>query len=137
MSISIRMARVGKKHAPAYKIVVANTRDKRNGRFLDVIGHYNPSMKPIQYNLDEAKYAEWISKGALTTASIDKLREGKYSYTPYNPKADKAAALNTTADSMQKTETPVNEDSQQTANTQTEPEKTVEATQEQATEESA
>ena len=94
MSISIRLAKVGKKHAPAYKIVVANTRDKRNGRFLDIIGHYNPSMNPTEYNMDEGKYNEWKAKGALTTKAVEELKNGSYKFKPYKIKSkdSKAAA---------------------------------------------
>ncbi len=92
MSISIRLALVGKKHAPAYKIVVATTRDKRNGKFLDVVGHYNPSMNPVQYNLDEAKFNEWKAKGALITEAVQNLKDGTYEFKPYKKEKKDASA---------------------------------------------
>lgn len=94
MSISIRLALVGKKHAPAYKIVVATTRDKRNGKFLDVLGHYNPSMNPVQYQLDESKFNEWKAKGALVTSAVQNLKEGTYEFKPYK-KASKDSEKDT------------------------------------------
>ncbi|MFH1648775.1 MAG: 30S ribosomal protein S16 [Patescibacteria group bacterium] len=86
MSVTIRLARVGRKNLPAYKIVVAQTRDKRNGRALDVIGHYNPSMNPESFNIDKEKYEEWKKKGALVTDAVEKLIKGEYKYVPYEPK---------------------------------------------------
>jgi len=83
MSVTIRLARIGKRNAPAFKIVVANTRDKRNGRFLDVLGHYNPSHNPPLLDIDKDKVKEWQGKGAMTTDAVTKLIEGKYEWVPY------------------------------------------------------
>lgn len=83
MSVTIRLARIGKRNAPAYKIVVANTRDKRNGRFLDVLGHYNPSHNPVLLDIDTKKIDEWKGKGAMITDAVTKLVDGTYEFTPY------------------------------------------------------
>ena len=56
MSVSIRLAKFGKKNAPTYKVVVANTKDKRNGRFIDVLGFYNPHQKTSSFLIDREKY---------------------------------------------------------------------------------
>jgi len=90
MSISIRLAKFGKKNAPTYKVVVANTKDKRNGRFIDVLGFYNPHQKNNLFNIDKTKYGEWQKKGAITTQAVEKLFSGKYEYVKYDPKAKKA-----------------------------------------------
>jgi len=71
---------------PSFRIVVSNTRDKRNGRFLDTIGHFNPSEKPQKFEYNKEKYEGWIAKGAIVTDAVKKLIEGKYEYKPYNPK---------------------------------------------------
>lgn len=94
MSVTIRLARIGKKNAPAYKIVVANTRDKRNGRFLDVLGYFNPSEGEKNQRIDKEKYDAWKAKGALSTDAVEKLIAGTYKYKVYNPngKAKKAEA---------------------------------------------
>ncbi len=89
MSVTIRLARVGKRNAPAYKIVVANTRDKRTGKYLDVLGHYNPSEGT--YKLDEEKYKAWKEKGALSTEAVEALRAGTYEYKVYRPHAETEA----------------------------------------------
>ena len=92
MSVTIRLARIGRKKLPAYKIVANETRDKRNGRFLEIIGHYNPSMNPVQFAYDKEKYEKWLKRGALVTEAVIKLIEGKYEYKPYTSKTRAAAA---------------------------------------------
>ncbi len=92
MSVTIRLARVGKKNAPAYKVVVSNTKDKRTGKYLDVLGFYNPSEGTKAYKIDKEKFQEWKNKGALSTDSVDKLLEGTYQYKVYAPKKAKAEA---------------------------------------------
>jgi small subunit ribosomal protein S16 len=89
MSVKIRLARIGRKNLPAYKIVVANTRDKRNGRSLDILGHYNPSMNPDSFSIDKDRYEEWINKGAQVTSAVKKLVEGKYEFEPYTRQNEK------------------------------------------------
>lgn len=90
MSVTVRLARFGKRNAPSYKIVVAKTRGKRNGKFLDILGYFNPSKTPAEFEIDKEKYTEWRNKGALTTTAVEKLIEGTYKYVKYNPKAQKA-----------------------------------------------
>jgi len=89
MSIKVRLAKTGKRNSPAYKIVVAQTRSKRNGKYLDILGDFNPTMggKPV---IDKIKLAEWVKKGALLTDSVKEMVEGTYKYSKYNPKAEKA-----------------------------------------------
>ncbi len=92
MSVSIRLAKIGRIHTPAYRIVVANTRDKRNGRSLDILGHYNPIDKKNMFVIDNEKYAEWIKKGAIVTDAVKSLVAGTYVFKKYDPKAAKEAA---------------------------------------------
>ena len=89
MSIKIRLAKTGKKNAPTYKVVVAETKSKRNGKFLDILGDFNPAGvgKPM---IDKVKLDAWVQKGALLTDSVKKMVAGTYKYTKYNPKAEKA-----------------------------------------------
>jgi len=91
MSVTIRLARTGRKNLPAYKIVVSNTRDKRNGRFVDIIGNYNPTTTPQELNYNKEKYEKWTKTGALVTEAVKKLIEGKYEYVKYEPKKIKAS----------------------------------------------
>jgi len=90
MSVTIRLARTGRKNLPAYKIVVSNTRDKRNGRFVDIIGSFNPTTTPQDFKYDKEKFEKWSKTGALVTEAVKKLIDGKYEYTKYEPKKAKA-----------------------------------------------
>lgn len=86
MSITIRLAKVGKKNAPAYKVVVSNTRDKRNGKFLDVLGFFNPLQTKNQLEIDKKSMEQWKSKGALISDAVLQLLDGKYNFVKYSPK---------------------------------------------------
>lgn len=82
---------MGKKNAPTYRVVVAQTRGKRNGEFLDTLGDFNPASKgkPV---IDALKMAAWVKKGALVTDAVKSMVEGTYTYTKYNPKVEKTQA---------------------------------------------
>ena len=88
MSVTIRLARIGRKNLPAFRIVVANTRSKRNGEFLETIGSYNPMTKPELFTFDKDKLKLWQERGALMTDSVNRLIEGTYKFTLY-PSAKK------------------------------------------------
>lgn len=83
MAIKIRLSKIGKRNAPAFRVVVAQERDKRNGKPLEVLGHFNPSHKPVLLNIDNDKYQEWVEKGAQPTKAVEELVEGKYEFQPY------------------------------------------------------
>ena len=85
MSITIRLAKFGRKKAHSFRIVVANTRGKRNGKFLDTIGFYNPSQNPVGFEYDKEKFTEWKSKGALVTKSVEQLVNGTYEQKAFDP----------------------------------------------------
>ncbi len=73
MAVHIRLRRTGTTRKPAYRVVVADARAARDGRFIEVIGHYNPMTNPptIKIQLDRA--AEWIRKGAQPTNTVKNL----------------------------------------------------------------
>src|SRR2546423_11124813 len=76
--VAIRMARIGSKKRPYYRIVVIEKRRARNGRFLEVIGQYNPIANPAQININPERALYWLSKGAEpseTVASILRKQE--------------------------------------------------------------
>lgn len=79
MSVRIRLTRVGKKSKPSYRVVVADQNAKRDGRFIELLGHYNPRVKPSQLLLDRDRVTYWLSKGAQPSATVAKLikRVGK------------------------------------------------------------
>ncbi len=73
MAVSIRLRRIGSNRRPAYRVVVADSRSPRDGRFIEIIGHYNPLTSPPTVDLDRAKAETWIAKGAQPSNTIKKL----------------------------------------------------------------
>lgn len=67
MAVKIRLKRMGAKKNPFYRIVVADSRSPRDGRFIEEIGYYDPLKDPVVIKIDEVKAGEWLSKGAQLT----------------------------------------------------------------------
>ena len=80
MSVKIRLRRVGRKHQPSYRIVVARTADPRGGEYLDTVGFYNPRTQPAELRMDLEKVDRWLANGAELTDTaaslIRKVRKG-------------------------------------------------------------
>jgi len=77
MAVKIRLTRVGSKKNPIYRVVVADSRSPRDGKFIEIVGRYNPQTQPSTIEIDEAKVKDWISKGAQPTDSVQKLLKAK------------------------------------------------------------
>lgn len=73
MSIKIRMRRMGSKRKPFYRIVVADSRMPRDGRFIEEVGYYNPLTNPDEVKLEEDKIFEWLEKGAQPSDTVRSL----------------------------------------------------------------
>lgn len=73
--VKIRLQRAGKKKAPFYHIVVADSKSPRDGKIIEQIGTYNPMTEPSELNLDREKVAEWIKNGAKPTDTVKRLIE--------------------------------------------------------------
>jgi len=73
MAIRIRLARHGAKKRPFYRIVVANSTSKRDGRFLEIVGTYDPARQSDMVSLKEDKLAKWLSRGAQPTPTVASL----------------------------------------------------------------
>ena len=73
MAVKIRLRRIGEKKAPFYRIIVADSRSPRNGRFIDEIGTYDPSTDPSTFNIDEEAAKKWIANGAQPTDTVRAL----------------------------------------------------------------
>ena len=71
--LKIRLRRMGAKKAPFYRIVVADSRYPRNGRFIEELGYYDPMKEPAEIKLDVEKAKDWISKGAQPTETVRSL----------------------------------------------------------------
>jgi small subunit ribosomal protein S16 len=77
LAARIRLARVGSKKNPVYRVVVADSRSPRDGKFIEIVGRYNPQTDPSTIDLDEAKLKDWISKGAQPSQSVQRLLKAK------------------------------------------------------------
>lgn len=75
MAVKIRLARAGAKKAPFYRIVAADSRAPRDGRFIEILGRYNPRTEPSFIELDVERTEAWINKGAQMTETVAKLFE--------------------------------------------------------------
>ncbi|MBE6003234.1 MAG: 30S ribosomal protein S16 [Lachnospiraceae bacterium] len=71
--LKIRLRRMGQIHAPYYRVIVADSRSPRNGKFIEEIGTYNPCVEPSEIKIDADKAKQWISNGAQPTESVAKL----------------------------------------------------------------
>lgn len=68
--VKIRLRRIGAKKAPAYRIVVADSRFSRDGRFIEEIGFYNPMREPAEIIIDSEKTKKWLANGAQPTETV-------------------------------------------------------------------
>ena len=73
MAVKIRLNRMGAKKNPFYRIVVADSRAPRDGRFIEILGNYDPSLQPAVVNIDEEKVMDWMGKGAQPTDTVKAL----------------------------------------------------------------
>jgi len=73
MAVKIRLKRIGAKKAPFYRIVVADSRYPRNGRFIEEVGYYDPMKNPAEIKLDNEKVQTWLKNGAQPTDTVKAL----------------------------------------------------------------
>ena len=73
MAVKLRLTRIGKKKQPQYRIVVADSRAPRDGRFIEILGHYDPRQDPSVLTVDNDKAVKWMSEGAQPTERVAKL----------------------------------------------------------------
>ena len=77
MAVKLRLTRVGSKKNPIYRVVVADSRSPRDGKFIEIIGRYNPQTEPSTIELDEQKVKDWLGKGAQPSNAVQKLLKAK------------------------------------------------------------
>lgn len=75
--VKIRLKRIGAKKSPFYRIVVADSRDRRDGREIEVIGNYDPRQNPAVVNIDEEKTLNWLNNGALPSDTVRNILSSK------------------------------------------------------------
>ena len=73
MAVKIRLKRMGAKKAPFYRVVVADSRSPRDGRFIETIGTYNPLTTPAEIKINEDSAIDWLNKGAIPTDTVKNL----------------------------------------------------------------
>ena len=73
MAVKLRLTRIGKKKQPQYRIVAADSRSPRDGRFIEILGHYDPRQDPSALTVDNDKAAKWLAEGAQPTERVAKL----------------------------------------------------------------
>lgn len=93
MAVKIRLMRVGKKKQPSYRVVVADGRSPRDGRYIEIIGQYRPRQEPSFVVIDDEKALAWLRKGAQPTEQVQKLLAEIGVWEQYQTERGKAAGL--------------------------------------------
>jgi small subunit ribosomal protein S16 len=83
MAVKLRLTRVGKTKQPTYRIVAADSRSPRDGRFLEIVGHYNPRAEPSVISVDNDKAVKWLREGAQPTDRVRKLLEASGAWAQF------------------------------------------------------
>ena len=73
MAVKLRLKRMGSKQKPFYRIIAADSRSPRDGKFIETVGTYNPITKPAQVSVDEEKALKWLANGAIPTDTVRML----------------------------------------------------------------
>ena len=90
MAVKLRLMRMGKKKQPTYRVVAADSRSPRDGRFIEIIGTYEPRAEPSVVNIDTDKAVHWLTEGATPTDTVQKLLQisgALDAFKAANPKA--------------------------------------------------
>lgn len=83
MSVKIRLTRTGKTHHLTFRIVACDTKTKRDGKFLEILGYYNPQHKPPKnFQIKKERYEWWLQKGAQPTLAVTQLLSGQTAKQP-------------------------------------------------------
>ena len=73
MAVKMRLTRLGDKKSPIYRIVITDSRNARDGAYIDKVGHYNPTSQPAEIVIDEVKAKDWLAKGVQPTETVKSL----------------------------------------------------------------
>ena len=87
MAVKLRLTRIGKTKQPQYRIVAADSRSPRDGRFIEILGHYNPRQEPSALTVDNDKVVRWLNEGAQPTERVRKLLEVSGAMEQFKAKA--------------------------------------------------
>ena len=92
MAVKLRLMRMGKKKQPTYRIVAADARSPRNGRFIEIVGTYDPRLEPSGIRIDDEKALKWLRNGAKPTDTVERLLKITGTWDQFQGKAPAAAA---------------------------------------------
>jgi len=87
VAVKLRLMRMGKKKQPTYRVVAADSRSPRNGRFIEIVGIYDPRPDPSAIRIDNDKAVDWLRKGAQPTESVRKLLQISGAWDVYSGKS--------------------------------------------------
>ena len=87
MAVKLRLMRMGKKKQPTYRVVAADSRSPRNGRFIEILGTYEPRADPSRVQIDTDKAVAWLRKGAQPTETVEKLLKITGAWEQFRPGA--------------------------------------------------
>ena len=90
--VKLRLMRMGKKKQPTYRVVAADSRSPRNGRFIEIVGTYQPRLEPSGVTIDNEKALKWLRNGAQPTESVEKLLKVSGAWAEFKGEAPVAAA---------------------------------------------
>ena len=92
MAVKLRLMRMGKKKQPTYRVVAADSRSPRNGRFIEIVGTYQPRLEPSVILIDNEKALKWLRVGAQPTETVEKLLKVSGAWDEFKGNAPVAAA---------------------------------------------
>ena len=87
MAVKLRLMRTGKTKQPSYRVVAADSHSPRDGRFIEVVGFYNPRVEPSEIRIDNDKAVGWLRRGAQPTERVQKLLEISGAWSQYQSKS--------------------------------------------------
>lgn len=107
MAVRIRLRRMGAKKRPFYRIVVVDSRTRRDGRFLEMVGYYNPLEKPTQIKIQEEKVLAWLKVGAQPSETVHRLlqKAGVLKKWALLRKGERISPISSPSESFEKRET--------------------------------
>ena len=85
MAVKLRLMRMGKKKQPTYRVVAADSRSPRDGRFIEILGTYEPRLDPSGVNIDNGKAVDWLRKGAQPTDRVQLLLKQSGAWDEFKP----------------------------------------------------
>ena len=89
MAVKLRLMRMGKTKQPTYRVVAADSRSPRDGRFIEIVGTYEPRAEPSKVNIDNDKAIKWLTQGAQPTETVEKLLKISGAWEQFKPAGGK------------------------------------------------